>query len=340
MGWDKVSKIKFTILHIIEWIFAVLGLLMTLSVLVYGIEGIKSGIILLISAFVISPLFEKISFLKINLKKKILIQFILSFILLCIGVYFIPATDKPSESKSSDIVVSSTTSPKVTTLTTTTTSVTTTTSKLTTTSSSTTKKITFSTQTTTTTTTTTILTTTTQSNKEKALNTAKDCIKEDAYAYSELINLLELTGYSHDEATYAVDNCGADWNKEAIEKTESILSMGDFSKEYVIGILTDEGFTDEQSEYAVSQFDLKSENESVVVPSVEEIQQEPEVLHFVLNLETNCVHINQYCSAAQKITSENYSEIDIPESDLASYENIYWACGKCSRRYTDILPKF
>ena len=233
----------------------------------------------------------------------------------------------------------STTSPKVTTLTTTTTSVITTTSKLTTMSSSTTKKITSSTQTTTTTT-TTILTTTTQSNKEKALNTAKDCIKEDAYAYSELINLLELTGYSHDEATYAVDNCGADWNKEAIEKTESILSMGDFSKEYVMGILTDEGFTDEQSEYAVSQFKLKSENEPVVVPTVEEIQQEPEVLHFVLNLETNCVHINQYCSAAQKITSENYSEIDIPESDLASYENIYWACGKCSRRYTDILPKF
>lgn len=334
-----MSKIKFTILHIIEWIFAVLGLLMTLSMLVYGIEGIKSGIILLMSAFVISPLFEKISFLRINLKKKILIQFISSFILMCIGTYFIPTTDKPSESKSSDIVVSSTTSPKVTTLTTTTTSVITTTSKLTTMSSSTTKKITSSTQTTTTTT-TTILTTTTQSNKEKALNTAKDCIKEDAYAYSELINLLELTGYSHDEATYAVDNCGADWNKEAIEKTESILSMGDFSKEYVMGILTDEGFTDEQSEYAVSQFKLKSENEPVVVPTVEEIQQEPEVLHFVLNLETNCVHINQYCSAAQKITSENYSEIDIPESDLASYENIYWACGKCSRRYTDILPKF
>lgn len=131
-----MSKIKFTVLHIIEWIFAVLGLLMTLSMLVYGIEGIKSGIILLMSAFVISPLFEKISFLKINLKKKILIQFVLSFILLlCIGVYFIPTTDKSSESKSSDIVVSSTTLPKVTTLTTTTTSVITTTSKLTTMSS-------------------------------------------------------------------------------------------------------------------------------------------------------------------------------------------------------------
>ena len=102
-----MSKIKFTVLHIIEWIFAVLGLLMTLSMLVYGIEGIKSGIILLMSAFVISPLFEKISFLKINLKKKILIQFVLPFSLLCIGVYFIPTTDKSSESKSSDIVVSS-----------------------------------------------------------------------------------------------------------------------------------------------------------------------------------------------------------------------------------------
>lgn len=152
--------------------------------------------------------------------------------------------------------------------------------------------------------------------------------------------MLELTGYSHDEATYAVDNCGADWNKEAIEKTESILSMGDFSKEYVIGILTDEGFTDEQSEYAVNNFNLKSENELIVPSIVEEIPKESTTLHFILNLESNCIHIDRYCSAAQKITQENYSEIDIPESDLANYENIYWACGKCSRIYKDILPKF
>lgn len=76
----------------------------------------------------------------------------------------------------------------------------------------------------------------------------------------------------------------------------------------------------------------------VVVPDPVEV--EPTILHFVLNSDTNCVHINPNCSAAQKILPENYSEIDIPESELYNYYGIYWACGKCSKRYSDELPKF
>ncbi len=63
-------------------------------------------------------------------------------------------------------------------------------------------------------------------------------------------------------------------------------------------------------------------------------------LHFVLNTDSNCVHINPDCSAAQQILPENYSEVDIAESDLGNYANVYWACGKCSRGYQGILPKF
>lgn len=83
----------------------------------------------------------------------------------------------------------------------------------------------------------------------------------------------------------------------------------------------------EQAEYAASKFDLKSENESII-------------LHFVLNTESNCVHINKNCSAAKKILPENCLEIDIPESELGNYYNVYWACGKCSSRYKNDLPKF
>ncbi len=63
-------------------------------------------------------------------------------------------------------------------------------------------------------------------------------------------------------------------------------------------------------------------------------------LHFILNLETSCIHIKPDCSAALKILPENYSTVDIADSDLWNYNGIYWACGKCSKKYTDVLPKF
>lgn len=67
---------------------------------------------------------------------------------------------------------------------------------------------------------------------------------------------------------------------------------------------------------------------------------QPTTLHFILNLETNCIHINSGCTAAQAILPENRAEIDISESDLESYYQTYWACGRCSKIYSDILPKF
>ncbi|MDE6834927.1 MAG: hypothetical protein K2J39_11890 [Ruminococcus sp.] len=64
-------------------------------------------------------------------------------------------------------------------------------------------------------------------------------------------------------------------------------------------------------------------------------------LHFILNLETNCIHIDSGCSAALKILPENYSTVDIKEDDLSSYNGTYWACGKCCpSNYRQLLPKF
>lgn len=67
---------------------------------------------------------------------------------------------------------------------------------------------------------------------------------------------------------------------------------------------------------------------------------ESQVIHFVLNLDSHCLHCNPNCSAAQKILPENYSTIDIPEDQLANYAGQYWACGKCSKAYSSQLPKF
>ena len=64
------------------------------------------------------------------------------------------------------------------------------------------------------------------------------------------------------------------------------------------------------------------------------------MVHFILNTDTLCVHLDENCTAAKKILPENYAEIDLPEDELGTYEGVYWACGKCSGSYKNILPKF
>ena len=61
------------------------------------------------------------------------------------------------------------------------------------------------------------------------------------------------------------------------------------------------------------------------------------ILHFVLNTDSHCVHINPQCPAAEAIVPENRSEIDIYEDELGTYSGVYWACGRCSNRYRDAL---
>jgi len=293
-----------------------------------------------VSAFVISPFFEKIPKVKLNFP----VQCIIAFLLYVVGIGLTPQSSTettPTEKISSDISHSDTTS-------TTEISKTTQTETFTQTTKATIPKTTTVSETDTTSTTSTTTTTdtaTTQSSKEMALNRALGFIEDedDGYSYIGLIDILEFAGYSHEDAVYAADNCGADWNQEAVESAENYLSFLDFSsKEDLIEFLTIGGYTTEQAEYAASQFDLKSENEigTTAVPTPVEVQPEPATLHFILNLESNCIHINAGCTAAQKILPENRVEIDISASDLGSYYQTYWACGKCSKAYSDILPKF
>ena len=76
------------------------------------------------------------------------------------------------------------------------------------------------------------------------------------------------------------------------------------------------------------------------IPVTQPPVSEPKTLHFILNLDTNCVHKKTSCPAAEQILPENYSTIDIREDELGNYAYIYWACGRCSKEYSSILPKF
>lgn len=85
-----------------------------------------------------------------------------------------------------------------------------------------------------------------------ALSAAIRYLSFTSFSYSGLINQLEFEGYTVEDATYAVDNCGADWNEQAEKKANSYLEFTSFSKEGLIKQLTFEGFTAEQAEYGAT----------------------------------------------------------------------------------------
>lgn len=87
--------------------------------------------------------------------------------------------------------------------------------------------------------------------QKNALSKARDYLNFSAFSYSGLIHQLEFEGFSNEEATYAVDNCGADWNEQAALKAQEYLDFSSFSRSGLIEQLEFEGFTAEQAEYGV-----------------------------------------------------------------------------------------
>jgi hypothetical protein len=70
-----------------------------------------------------------------------------------------------------------------------------------------------------------------------------------AFSHDGLIGQLEFEGYSTEDATYGADNCGADWNEQAVKKAGQYLSHTSMSRSGLIGQLEFEGFTHEQAAY-------------------------------------------------------------------------------------------
>ncbi len=83
--------------------------------------------------------------------------------------------------------------------------------------------------------------------QKNALLKAESYLSMTAFSYDGLVKQLEFEGYSHDEAVYGADNCGADWNEQAAAKAKSYLDMTAFSRDGLITQLEFEGFTHEQA---------------------------------------------------------------------------------------------
>lgn len=88
--------------------------------------------------------------------------------------------------------------------------------------------------------------------QENALRSAKNYLDYYAFSRNGLISQLEYEGFSSEDATYAVDNCGADWNEQAVKKAQDYVNMMSFSRSGLIEQLQYEGFSADQAEYGAT----------------------------------------------------------------------------------------
>lgn len=89
--------------------------------------------------------------------------------------------------------------------------------------------------------------------QQQALRSAQSYLKYTAFSRKGLIEQLEFEGYSTADATYAADNCGADWNEQAYKSAQNYLKYSTFSYKGLIAQLEFEGFTSAQAKYGADK---------------------------------------------------------------------------------------
>ncbi len=87
--------------------------------------------------------------------------------------------------------------------------------------------------------------------QKNALKQAQSYLSFKGFSYSGLVEQLKFEGYSDEEATYAADYCGADWNEQALHSAKDYLSFKGFSASGLKSQLEYEGFTSDQAQYGV-----------------------------------------------------------------------------------------
>ncbi len=80
-----------------------------------------------------------------------------------------------------------------------------------------------------------------------ALERAQSYLSFMPFSREGLIEQMEYEEFSHDDAVYAVDHCGADWMAQAVAKAKSYLDVTAFSYTGLIEQLEYEGFTHEEA---------------------------------------------------------------------------------------------
>ena len=88
--------------------------------------------------------------------------------------------------------------------------------------------------------------------QENAVKKAESYLNIMHFSRAALIEQLMFEGFTADNAAFAADNCGADWNEQAAGKAQDYLDVMSFSRHGLIDQLKFDGFTAEQAEYGVN----------------------------------------------------------------------------------------
>ena len=86
--------------------------------------------------------------------------------------------------------------------------------------------------------------------QKNALRAAESYLSLMGFSYEGLIGQLEFDQYSHEDAVFAADNCGADWSEQALKSAKSYLDLTAFSHSGLIKQLEFDKYTTEQATYA------------------------------------------------------------------------------------------
>ena len=87
---------------------------------------------------------------------------------------------------------------------------------------------------------------------EGALAKAESYLRSSAFSYSGLIDQLEYSGFTPEQAKYGADRCGANWKEEAAEKAKSYLrTFPDWTRSKLKSQLEYCGFTSSEATYGV-----------------------------------------------------------------------------------------
>lgn len=89
--------------------------------------------------------------------------------------------------------------------------------------------------------------------EQNALKSAQEYLSFSSFSHSGLIQQLEFEGYSHTEATYGADRCGANWFEQAAKSAADYLRVSAFSESGLRDQLKFEGFTDTQAYYGAAK---------------------------------------------------------------------------------------
>ncbi|MBP3894116.1 MAG: Ltp family lipoprotein [Atopobiaceae bacterium] len=90
------------------------------------------------------------------------------------------------------------------------------------------------------------------SGNQRAVERAQQYLRTTSFSHDGLVEQLEYEGFSHEDAVYGADACGADWMEQAVLKAKQYLQTTAFSERGLVDQLVYEGFTQTEAEHGVS----------------------------------------------------------------------------------------